>query len=502
MPSIGQQKIEPIPLVVMAALVAAVTVVAILAPATMPWGFAALAGGLMLVYWVARWDVLILTWIWVGSYGVLDWGDAVKIPIAGFFTLNPCRIIFLVAIVGYFLYFVFHRGGFRVDRKVFWFALAFVLYLGVNAHLAGWTSSVKDYSSAPYYRYIGGILLPFTMLFLAYNVIRSEKQAMWPFLLASVYGWYALYLGYLQYAWTGGAEWARYLIWPSHLTDSDFGIHSERGRGAFQAAGAQALFLVTLFFMNLYSIRRLKGRYRPILMLQTVMIPPAIFFTGIRAGYVAFLLCGFFWCLMGARYRAGRLKLAVVTVILLIGVLAFWESLSGTDRRSGGVAQMSPVRSRQILAAQSWETFKTHPITGVGFGHWIDHQVQMERDPAEMAGMPLGMLTQHNVFLMLLTETGIVGLIGFICVLVGVLVNTVQLYRRLPSTAQGWLSREYVVVFWIIMLNYLVSGMFRDVIWEIAGSSLLWSMAGLLLGFHGQLEPQRLELPEAANVWA
>jgi len=498
MGTVTQQKFEPFGFLVVLASVVAAGVISVAVPATMPWSFIVLVAAALLVYWVARWDVMLLTWLWVGSYGTLDW-DPLKVVIPGFFTMSPPRFIFLAAVLAYLLYFLLRRGLVRFDLKLLWLILAVVLYYGWSAHTTGWTGRVYEYRAAPYYRYISAVVLPFIMLWLVYNATRRERQIAWPLILVSIYGWYALYLGYLQFMWVGGggAEWARALIWPSYVTDPEFGIHLDRGRGAFRTAVGQSVFLVMLFYMNLYSIRRIRGPWRAILILQAALTIPAIFFTGIRAGYVAFLVCGVVWCLWGSSYRVGGLKIAVGLLVLIVGVVVFWENLATTERRTGGVAQLGPIRSREVLVRQAQEIVRAHPWKGVGFGHFIDHQVQMARDPQSLTGMSPFMLSQHNVFLTLVCETGIPGLVGIVAIFVGVFWQSLCLRRKLPPTAAGWLSRDFVVLFWVIMLNFIVAGTFTDMLWEVPSCAMLWSMAGLVIGYNRLLDPHPIELPSA-----
>jgi len=497
---LAQQKNDPVILAALMLLIGGAFGVSLVEPDTIPWAFAVLPVLAVLAYWVARWDVMVLTWLWVISYGCLDW-DELKIELPGMPTMSPPRLIFIAASAVYLLYFL-RRGSLRFDRKALWFFLALVLYLGWNANNSGWFSSIEidEFKNAPIYRYFEAFLLPFVMLVLVYNVVRCEKQAAWPFVLMSIFGWYALYVGYLQFAYGAGMHWANSLIFPDYIVAANEAIDSERARGPFRGAGAQSMFLVALYYMNLYSIRRIHGGYRIALMFQILLIPPAIFFTGVRAGYVAFLLCGIVWFLWGHRRRAGRLRLAVATMVVLIGVLVFWDNLSGTDRRSGGVAQEGPIRARRILAAQAWDILQTHPWTGVGFGHSIDHQLQMPRDPASLAGLRLVMVAQHNVFLTMVSEAGIIGLVGLLAVFFAVFRESVSLYRKIPPGSSGWVSRELVVVFWIIMLNYIVCGMFRDTFWEIPSCVLLWSMAGLIVGYNRLLEPHRIDVANGVSA--
>jgi O-antigen ligase len=495
---LSQQKNEPVTLLAVLLLVGGAFGISMAAPDALVWVLALLPVVALLGYWIARWDVMVLTWVWVISFGFLD-SDALKVEIPGFFTMSPPRLIFLGTVVAYLLYFV-RRGSVRLDRKVLWIFLALVLYLAWNVNAAGWTSAIFKFREAPYYRYIGSFLLPFIMLCLVYNSVRNERQGAWPFVLVSVLGWYAMYTAYLQFAYGAGQHWANSLIWPQFIVEANQEIDLFRARGAFRGAGPLSTFLVSLFYMNMYSIRRIRGLYRAAIGLQLVLIPPAIFFTGVRAGYLAFLLCGIVWFLWADRRRAGRLKLAVAGMVVAIGVIVFWANLSGTDRRMGGVAQEGPIYSRKILAAQAWEIMQTHPLRGVGFGHFIDHQVQMPHDPQSLAGLPLTMVTQHNVFLTMVSEAGLIGLVGFVAVLIAVFRESVSLYRKIPVNAKGWLSREFVVAFWIIMLNYIACGMFRDMFWEIPSCVLLWSMAGLVVGYNRLLEPHPIDIDTSRQV--
>jgi len=495
---LARQKNDSVMLLAVLLLVGGAFGVSMASPDAIPWALAAIPVVGIMAYWIARWDVMILTWLWVFSYGVLDW-DELKIEIPGFFTMNPPRLIFVGAVVAYLFYFL-RRGVVRFDRKLFWILLALVLYLGWNAHVSGWISQVSEFSAAPYYRYLGAILFPFIMLWLVYNIVRDENQAAWPFVLISIFGWYALYTGYLQFANIKGIPWANSLIWPDFIVEAHHAIDAERARGPFRGAGMQSTFLVVLFYMNLFSIRRIRGLYRAAMGLQLVLIPPAIFFAQMRAGYVAFLLCGVVWFLWAERRRAGRLKLAVAVMVVAIGAMFFWSNLTSTDRSIGGVAQEGPIRAREILAAQAFEIVRSHPLTGVGFGHFIDYQVQMPHDPQSLAGLRLVMVVQHNVFLTMASEAGLIGLVGLLAVFIAVFAESVSLYRKIPPTATGWLSREFVVAFWIIMLNYVICGMFRDMLWEIPSCVLLWSMAGLVVGYNRLLEPHPIDVANGPQV--
>jgi O-antigen ligase len=493
---LGRKQIDTLPAVFVGVLVLLTLGAGLLDPTLLPWAILLAAAGALLVFWAVRWDVTTWAWLWVLSYGILDW-PGWKIEVSGFFNLSVPRFIFLGGLVLFGLYFLAHRRRIHVDRKLLWVMFAVTLYFGVSAHVSGWTAQVEAMRTAPYYRFIGSILLPFVMFFMVYNTGSSDRQIRRGLLLVTFYGWFALYIGYLQFAAIQGAGWARGFIWPAYINDPTWGIHFDRARGAFSGVSPQAVFLVTLFFVDLYLIRKIRGAYRLGLMLQAVLVVPAIYFCLLRSAYLSFLLCGGIWIVFAGDRRYRALRLAGVAVLVAVAVFASWERLQSTDRKAGGVAQMNPIRSRQILVAQTWEIVKEAPLTGVGFGHFVDAQQSIPRDPASLVGATSGVLVQHNLFLNLWAETGVIGLAGVIVLFVLLFRQSKQLYRKLPAGATGGLSREFVVLFWIVLVNYLVDAMFRDPLWHVFSNAMLWTFAGLIVCFNRLLEPQPLDLPIA-----
>lgn len=486
--TVGQQRLDFLPLCLVAALTAVAIGVGLAVPAFLPWAVGLMVAAVVLVFWAVRGDVTVWAWLWVLSYGILDWPEW-KIELAGFFNLTVPRLIFLAAVAVFALHTVFHRVRVGMDRRLAAVMILLVGYLVVNTHLTGWTAMTAGIRSAPYYRLIGSVLLPFAMFFFLANTDINEKHLRRALLLITVFGWYALYVGYLQYASLQGIAGARSLIWPEYINDPLFGIHYDRARGPFAGATPQAVFLVALFYIDLFLIRRLRGPYRVLLILQAVLVPPAIFFTLLRSAYLSFLICGMIWIGFAGNRRYRWLKLACLLLLVGVGVYAGWNRLSGRDRASGGVAQVSPIRSRLILAAQTWDVFKIHPLTGVGFGKFVDAQMAIRRDPSSLVGEPVGVLVQHNLLLNMLAETGLIGLLLTVAVFWLLFGQSRQLHRKLPPEADGFLCRDLVVLFWVVLAGYLVDAMFRDPLWDVFSNAMLWSLAGLVVAYNRLLQP-------------
>jgi len=492
--TLGQQKIDSLTLAGLALLAVIAAVLAAVYPVLMPWSFLALAGVAVMVYWAARWEITLWAWLWVLSYGLLN-GGFWRLRVTGFFNMTIPRFMFIAAVVGFILHFLLKGRRLRYDRALLWVMLGLVVYCALSATATGWLADTHEVRTAPYYRFLAALLFPSIMFFLVYNSVSRERQIPWALLLLTIYGWYSLYVAYLQYAAIMGLGSARSLIWPAYINDPEYGYHFDRARGAFGAAGPQAVFMVLLFYIDLFLIRKLRGPYRAALIAQAVLTVPAVFFTGLRGGYLAFALCGVVWCLVAGAGRLGKVKLALASLAVIVATVMFWGNLTQTKRQTGGVAQVGPILARYVLLQQTWQLFADKPLTGVGFGHFVDAVFERQRDPATLVGMSTGVLVAHNLFLNMAAETGVLGLAATIAIFVLIYRQSRQLYRKLPPTAGGWLCRDFVALFWVALVNYLTASMFRDTLWDVFANALFWSLAGLVVGYNRLLEPHPLDLP-------
>jgi hypothetical protein len=478
--------------------VVAAGAVSVVLPSLLPWSLVAVA--LAAAVWAlsARGDLAPWPFVWVLSYGVLAW-PIWRAEVPGFFNLTIPRLIFLAMLAAFGVWMLARGARPRLGGLLGAAMLALLVYLAANATAFGWVSAGQgELTGSPYFRYLAAFVFPFAAFFLLYTAAPDERGVRRVLILLSVFAWYALYCGYLQYAANLGLESARSLLFPSYIADPEFGIHFNRGRGPFPSSGEQAVLLTVVFFADLYLLRHVRGLWRPLLWAQAVMIPPGIFFTGLRAGYVAFLLAGLVWCLTACRGRFVKSRLSLALVVLVVLSAVFWDRLAGTDRAAGGVAQVQPIQSRRVLAVLGWEMFKDAPAWGQGFGHFLDATGRVRTDPALLGLISVGVGTPHNVLLVMLCETGLVG-VGLILSVWGLLAaRTVRLYRRLPVGSPRWLSRPLVALLWVTMAAWLTDAMFTDPFWAPVNNGLLWSMAGLVLGCGRALETGSAALPPAA----
>jgi O-antigen ligase len=150
------------------------------------------------------------------------------------------------------------------------------------------------------------------------------------------------------------------------------------------------------------------------------------------------------------------------------------------DRGLGAQETAESVRLRPILAVVAWNMFQDRPLAGCGFGQYADQSTAYLADRS--SGLPLEnarQYTQHNVFLSLLAETGLLGLGLFFLLLALWARDAWRVWRS--AAAPAW-ARQLALLFLVLVANYLASGMFHDLSLIFMVQMLLFFMAGLTAG--------------------
>lgn len=125
--------------------------------------------------------------------------------------------------------------------------------------------------------------------------------------------------------------------------------------------------------------------------------------------------------------------------------------------------------SRLSLWKASWNIIKDHPVVGIGlgqFGHEYQTKYFLEKRFSHYNHC-------HNNVLKIWTETGTLGVIGFL---------TMCLYILL-SNFIAWLkyTNAYSLMIWIGWLSFLIFGMFDVIIDHGAITKIWWFLLGFLL---------------------
>jgi O-antigen ligase len=199
--------------------------------------------------------------------------------------------------------------------------------------------------------------------------------------------------------------------------------------------------------------------------------------------------------------------LGSLLVVGVVGLAASWEHLTAFKRdKAVSVEDMAEsAQLRPILATVAWHMFLDNPLLGCGFGQYVAVSPEYLSDrstelPLEKARPYI----QHNVFLGLLTETGIVGLGLFVVLLACWSRDAWQVWRS--EAAPLW-ARQCALLMLGMLGVYFANGMFHNVAVIPMFNMLLFYLAGVteavlcLAPADRQTRPQlNLWLPSPAQV--
>lgn len=306
-----------------------------------------------------------------------------------------------------------------------------------------------------------------------------------------VFGVLAAFGVYLSVTAIAETQQLNWLIFPQYIATNKDAEFFGRGRGPFLNPSGNGLILSVCLCAALMGWPH---RKRPGQM--------AIL------GIVAVCMIGLYCTLTRSVWMGAALALAIVvglavqrrTRVVLLGsglflatvlVASEWEHFLSFKRDKDLSAQETAesVKLRPILARVAWNMFLDRPWLGCGFAQYPTQCIYYLNDrttelPLERARIYI----QHNVFLALLTETGLVGMGLFALVL---WLWTRDAWRLWQVRQAPLWARQQGLLFLALMATYLVNAMFHDVSRIPAVNMLLFFMAGVTAGLRPQLPPTR-----------
>jgi O-antigen ligase len=129
--------------------------------------------------------------------------------------------------------------------------------------------------------------------------------------------------------------------------------------------------------------------------------------------------------------------------------------------------------------------FLDRPLFGCGYGQYVDESRYYLHDRStDLVLEKARPFCQHNVFLSLLTETGLTGMGLFVVLL---FLWTRDAWRLWQCRAAPWWIREQGLLMMVLLGNYLPNGMFHDVSLIPMVNMVLFFMAGLTRGLAARI---------------
>lgn len=440
--------------------------------------WAALGAIVIFVWYCVQGDLLVAIMLWLVTVIALHeefWRKSVPLFFA--ITIPRMGIVVLMALLIAML--VLGRVRWRQAWPASGFLLGLAAYFSLSAFVSGFeTRSVVSV----HYRLIGGYLFPFAVFALMLHAFHRERD----FKRLAVF--FAVLSAYLTF--TGWCEQfdIQALIFPRFINDPSVGIHWGRVRGPFVMSAAMGLALTYCFFSNLVLARNVvRGRW--ILYALNTLMLPVIFWTKTRSVWLSWLVCMLIWALYARRRTTRVVSVSLLLASALLVAVINMDNFLSPDRSRGGLTDTEPLLLRIGLAQMTWEMVKEHPLLGVGFGHFRDHAPEFARDPSSPYYAFGSSALEHNNLLSIVAETGIVGLVLYVLLAVYLIRFSVRLYRKLPPDSPGFISRDAVVLYWILAAAYFVDGTFRETSDNPFANSLFFGLSAVPAALNVLLSP-------------
>lgn len=284
---------------------------------------------------------------------------------------------------------------------------------------------------------------------------------------------YILMFVLFSQALIGLAQWLAPGLLPGRL----LGRAGERTTGSLDQAnvfGIVALFSGTLV---LHLSRQLSGNLRrwgpPCFALGVLMA----FATFSRASWLAALvvLAGVFFA-----YRNVARVILVAGVVAVAAFLAIGSSgwLSNYLRvRVYSQASETTALSRLPVIIASVRMFEEKPLTGWGYGNFDRYDTMFQSRVGDLF-VPTKDHSSHNLFLTILAEQGLVGIVTYLGAAAYWLVKTPKALSRLRMN--GAYGRKLVVILWFVLLGHVIVNLFSDMV--VSFGLAVWWLSLALIG--------------------
>jgi O-antigen ligase len=390
----------------------------------------------------------------------------------GALPLTSDRLLLVVLVAQYVVY---RRWGWTDSKplaKVDFLLVALLGVLTVNTL----THNFMLDGARPIAMLVIFYLMPATMYWVARETRWSEQAAAWVIASLAVFG---LYLCLTAVAETHG-WWG--LVFPRYIGSPAFVEFFGRGRGPFLNPVANGIVQSVGLCAALLLWPRLHRRGQLILLATVPIYAYGVYSTLTRSVWMG----AAFALLIVVAITTPRVWRGVVVgsavVATLIGVVVGWDSLMTFKRDKDLDAELTAesAKLRPILATVAWHMFLDQPLLGCGFAQY--KEVMPEYLSDRSTDLPLEKVrpfVQHNVFLALLTETGLVGVSLFIAVLSWWTFDAWRLWCS--ETAPLWV-RQMGLLFLATIGAYLPNGMFHDVSLVAMVNMLLFFLGGTVVG--------------------
>lgn len=322
--------------------------------------------------------------------------------------------------------------------------------------------------------------MPVALYWIASRCPVSEQAHGW------IFGFFAVFGCYLSL--TGICEVLELtpVVFPRYISNPDSFEFLGRARGPFLNPIGNGMYIIAGLLATLMWWPYVKKAHRPIVLGVAGLHCVGAICTMTRSVWLGagVALVGIAALIVPKQHRLRVVFAAVLCGGVFLGVtgkglLSFKRDKHLTAKETEDSAKLRP-----ILAAFAFEMFRDNPVYGVGFGQYKRRNV--EYLTSRRFDLPMAKAktyVQHNVFLSILVESGLIGLLLFLLMLGLWSLDSWSLWAatELP------LWQRQIGLFCLLMIGaYVPNGMFHEMSLIPMLNMLLFFGAGLTRNMHEQ----------------
>lgn len=316
-------------------------------------------------------------------------------------------------------------------------------------------------------------LMPFALYWVASRMEITERSQKW------ILGFFVGFGVYLSLTAVCEVLGLYAVVFPKYITSPDTIEFLGRGRGPYLNPIGNGMYLSAGLIACLMWWPNVKKAHQPLVLALAGLNGIGAICTLTRSVWlgVGLAMVCLATMIVPTRHRLRVLLVAGITgglALALVGgsLVAFKRDKHLTAKETEDSAKLRP-----ILAAFAYEIFQDYPLTGVGLSQYKRHNI--EYLTKRTFDLPLATATtyvQHNIFLSLLVETGLIGVVLFSATLIVWAFTGWQVWytRELP------LWQRQIGLFMVLMVAaYFPNGMFHEMSVIPMLNMLMFFIAGL-----------------------
>jgi len=336
-----------------------------------------------------------------------------------------------------------------------------IMYWGIVVALASIGSISPAYS---FYEFRSQFLKQIILFFIVINNIKTNKQILRIVYIlaisACVFSIYGIY-GYFN------------------NTLTEYG----RATGAFDSYSRSAMYCALVIPLILTVFFHTKNKYIKLVLILSAVLTGILLVLTFTRGPWAML---FVTLLILLFRKSKKILIAFLAALLLLGI--FYKPVTGrvkfTFEFKEGINRA--LSGRLTLWHNSLQIIKEHPMLGVGYGPNIFRKMYLHPEYKFYTTDPCGNFQQsdaHNLYLQIPIETGIVGLLVFMYLLVRYIEYAYKSYKQ----TKDYFRKDMLSTIFLTIIGFLVcsiSGYF----YEDRIGLMFWLYMAMSIGIGERIE--------------